>query len=141
MASEVEDINIDDNHNEEIYNDDYDLEDEIEDQLEKEERKIIECFRPDFNEFMKEVQDGVNSANLQTQEQETSKDQEFSFKENQTQNPVSKSQERIAEDFFKNKILKSFPKEYWKRFKYFDTYIIVPKFVSLGNMQVISWYW
>ena len=130
MASEVEDINID---NEQIYHDDHDLADEIEDQLEKEEQEIIECFKPDFKELMKEVQDEVNSANLQTQPQEASNDQEFFFRENQTRNPVSISQEKIAEDFFKNKILKTFPKEYWKRFRYFDTYIIVPKFLSLGE--------
>ena len=126
ITTEVED-------NEEIHIDDYDLEDEIEDQLEKEEQEIIECFRHDFNEFMKEVRNGVKSANLQTQTQEASNDEEFIFEETRNTISCTSSQEKVAEDFFKNKILKSFPKEYWKRFKYFDTYIIVPKFLSLGE--------
>ena len=133
MATEVEETNINENDNEEILNDDYVLEDEKEEQFEKEEQEIIECFRHDLNDFMKEVRDGVNAANLQTQTQEASSDEEFIFEE--TRNPISCtfSQEKVAEDFFKNKILKSFPKEYWERFKYFDTYIIVPKFLSLGE--------
>ena len=133
MATEVEETNINENDNEEILNDDYVLEDEKEEQFEKEEQEIIECFRHDLNDFMKEVRDGVNAANLETQAQEVSNDEDFIFRENQTRNPVSKSQEKVAEDFFKNKILKSFPKEYWKRFKYFDTHLIVPKFLSLGE--------
>lgn len=133
MATEVEETNINENDNEEILNDDYVLEDEKEEQLEKEEQEIIECFRHDLNDFMKEVRDGVNAANLETQAQEVSNDEDFIFRENQTRNPVSKSQEKVAEDFFKNKILKSYPKEYWERFRYFDTYIIVPKFLSLGE--------
>ena len=119
MANEEEEINIDDHDNV----------DQIEDLLENEEKEIIECFENDLNEFMKEVQDGISSANLPTP---TLTHEEFLFQENPTKNRVSKSQEKIAEDLFKNKIQKSFTKEFWSRFKHFDFYIIVPKFLSLG---------
>ena len=59
------------------------------------------------------------------------------FQENPIKNRVSKSQEKIAEDLFKNKIQKTFPKEFWSRFKHFDFYIIVPKFLSLGIHLVL----
>ena len=123
MANEEEEINIDDHDNV----------DQIEDLLENEEKEIIECFENDLNEFMKEVQDGVKSANLPTP---TLKHEEFLFQENPTKNRVSKSQEKIAEDLFKNKILKSFSKDQWSRFKHFDFYIIVPKFLSLGKYLI-----
>ena len=55
------------------------------------------------------------------------------IEENQTKNRVSESQEKIAKDFFKNKILRSYPKEFWTKFKHFDMFIIVPKFLSLGK--------
>ena len=122
MATEEEDLNIDDHDNE----------DQVEDQLEKEVEEIIECFKPDFNDFMKEVQ--VNSSNLPEQ---ASNDEEFKrikdFQENQNKHCVSESQEKIAKDFFKKKILKSFPETFWTRFKHFDFFIVVPKFLSLGK--------
>ena len=123
MATEEEESNIDDHDNV----------NPIEDQLEKEEKEIFECFKPDLNEFMKEVQDEVNSANLP---KKTFINDEFVFEENQSKNRVSESQEKIAEDFFKNKILKSYPKEFWTRFKHFDMFIIVPKFKSLGKHSI-----
>ena len=123
MATEEEESNIDDHDNV----------NPIEDQLEKEVKEIFECFKPDLNEFMKEVQDEVNSANLPKQ---TFINDEFVFEENQSKNRVSESQEKIAEDFFKNKILKSYPKEFWTRFKHFDMFIIVPKFKSLGKHSI-----
>ena len=42
------------------------------------------------------------------------------IEENQTKNRVSESQEKIAKDFFKNKILRSYPKEFWTKFRHFD---------------------
>ena len=122
-AKEVDEINIDDHENE----------DQIEDQLEKEEQDIIECFQNDLNNFMKEIQDEVNSANLPAQ---APNDEEFFLQENKTKNQVSKSQEKIAEDLFKSKILKSIQDNtFWKRFKHFDFFIIVPKFLSLGKYK------
>ena len=122
MATEEEqdqDLNIDDHDNE----------DQVEDQLEKEEEEIIECFEPDLKEFMKEVEDEVNSAKLPEQ---ASNEEEFYFQDNTNKHQVSKSQEKIADDFFKTKILKSFPETFWTRFKNFDFFIIVPLFLSLG---------
>ena len=110
--------------------DDHDNEDQVEDQLEKEEEEIIECFEPDLKEFMKEVEDEVNSAKLPEQ---ASNEEEFYFQDYTNKHQVSKSQEKIAEDFFKTKILKSFPETFWTRFKNFDFFIIVPLFLSLGK--------
>ena len=124
MATEEEESNIDDHDNV----------DQIEDQLENEEKEIIECFKKDLNEFTKEVKDAVNSANLPRQTFNNEEIQRIKeIEENQTKNRVSKSQEKIAEDFFKNKILRSYPKEFWTKFKHFDMFIIVPKFLSLGK--------
>ena len=103
-TKEVDEMNIDDHENE----------DQIEDQLEKEEQEIIECFQNDLNNFMKEIQDEVNSANLPTQ---APNNEDFFLQENKTKNQVSKSQEKIAEDLFKSKILKSIQDTFWKRFK------------------------
>ena len=119
MATEEDDINIDDHDNE----------DHIEEQLEDEEKDIIECFKHDLDEFMREVETEVKSARCQTP---ASNVDEFFLEENKIRNPVSQSQEKIAEDLFKTKILRSLQKEFWKKFKYFDFYIIVPKFLSLG---------
>ena len=123
MATEEEYLNIDDHDNV----------DQVEDQLEKEEKEIIECFKNDLSEFMKEVEDAVNSANLPKQTFNNDEFKPINDEFNQTKNRVSKSQEKIAEDFFKNKILRSYPKEFWTKFKHFDMFIIVPKFLSLGK--------
>ena len=124
MATEEEESNIDDHDNV----------DQIEDQLENEEKEIIECFKKDLNEFTKEVKDAVNSANLPRQTFNNEEIQRIKeIEENQTKNRVSKSQEKIAEDFFKNKILRSYPKEFWTKFRHFDMFIIVPMFLSLGK--------
>ena len=123
MATEEEYLNIDDHDNV----------DQVEDQLEKEEKEIIECFKNDLSEFMKEVEDAVNSANLPKQTFNNDEFKPINDEFNQTKNRVSKSQEKIAEHFFKKKILKAYPKEFWTKFKHFDMFIIVPKFLSLGK--------
>ena len=108
--------------------DDHENEDEIE-----EEQQILQCFDQEIQEFFEEVK----SQNPQTQvqdDEELQNDEKFFFEEHlRINNPVvSDTQKEIAKDLFENKILENTPKEFWKSWKYFDFYIVVPYFVSLG---------
>ena len=118
--------------------DDHDNEDQIEEEQDREEEEILKSFDKDIEEFFEEVkklnaEELSSSINPQTQEPNL---EEFFFEDDlRNNNPiVSETQEKIADDLFETVIKKNTPKEFWTRIKFlfFDFFIIVPSFLSLG---------
>ena len=116
------------NKEEAVVMDDHENEDEIE-----EEQQILKCFEKDIDVFLEKVKflTDKRSANPATQIQDNA---EFLGQEDlKTNNPVvSDTQEKIAKEMFETKIRKNTPEKFWGKFKFFDFYMIVPYFVSLG---------
>ena len=102
---------------------------------EEEERKdeeLINRFQPDCQILLEEIKRKAQKYGFKERVPQMDN---FSFPRKNDRMNVSTSQESIASEFFEKRIS---PKntESWKKYKFFDFHVIVPKFISLGKYWV-----